>query len=165
MKHKKLIWTILSKVIGVILFVLAVIIANYLIPIINSEVYTQVINVLNANLIFLIVIMIFFMLKDIFEILPFPFNIPYPIFNAIATVFFIYFVFSILKYINITPEVTTVIKLLEFIVYPLVFLIIIILGYIDIFSPKKKVRLKKPTRLKPKKVEKKKVKRKVKKKK
>ena len=171
--NKRVLRRLFSKLIGIILFILFVIIANYLIAFINEPLFTVIVETLNDSLLILILLSFLYLGKEIFEILEFPYNIPYPIFSAAASVLLLYFLFSLLESINMNPEITEAILLVKYISYLLVIVVVLIVGYLDIISrsrPLPEFKREKPKKVikkvkKPKKKAKKKQKKKVKKKK
>ncbi|MBT3984927.1 hypothetical protein HOD38_03305 [archaeon] len=170
--HKLVLRRLFSKLIGIILFILFVIIANYLITYINEPLFTIIVETLNDSLLILVLLSFLYLGKEIFEILEFPYNIPYPIFSAAASVLLMYFLFSLLESINMNPEITEVILLVKYLAYLLVIVIVLAVGYTDILSrrrPLPKLKREEPKKVvkkaKKKKVAKKKTKKKTKKKK
>jgi hypothetical protein len=148
---KKLILTTLfRKSLGIIIFLLAVLIANYLTTIFPDPIFLQIMSIINANLLIIIVIALFYLVKDMLEILPFPFNLLYPIANVIASVILIYFIFELLLLINIMPALTSTLLLVKYVLYVLVGIIVLIVGYWDIFSKRekfKKIKVKQKKKL------------------
>ena len=107
-------------------------------------------SIINANLLIIIVIALFYLVKDMLEILPFPFNLLYPIANVIASVILIYFIFELLLLINIMPALTSTLLLVKYVLYVLVGIIVLIVGYWDIFSKRekfKKIKVKQKKKL------------------
>jgi hypothetical protein len=127
----------LSRVIGFGVFILLLIIANLLIPYISNEKFSSVVLFLNENVFFIIVFTLLMLIGEMFMALSFPFNLPAPLFNAVGGIFMVTFIFNLLIFLS------TIIKELEAVRIPfeifsvlassLVFILIIIFGYIHIF--------------------------------
>jgi len=151
---KKLILnTLFRKSLGIIIFLLAVLIANYLTTIFPDPIFIQIMGIINANLLIIILISLFYLAKDMLEILPYPFNLLYPIANVIASIILIYLIFEILFLINIVPDLTPTLLLVRNVLYVLVGIIVLIVGYWDIFSKRrreqepKKIKVKRKKKL------------------
>jgi amino acid transporter len=133
MNNKTVLGVTLSRLIGLILFLILFAIASILQ--IDNLTYIQVINFLSVNLWIIIILSIFFYIGELFFVFKFPFNLPGPIFNAIGGVLLVGFFFRMFYFIgNILMEESFYpFKNLEPLIYFLVFAIVIIAGYIFIF--------------------------------
>ena len=123
----------LSRLIGLAIFLILLIIANILY--IPNSIYSQVINFLNNNLGVIILISVLLYLGELFFIFAFPFNLPAPIFNAFGGVFLIVFLFRIFYLIGnmINNPWFFSFDYLKSGIYLLIFFLIIIFGYVNIF--------------------------------
>jgi len=135
-KHKSIIWILLSRLIGIIVFLIIVFVANILAISMDNLLFNQSVNFLNSNIVLIIIISIIFLIGELFDALIFPFNLPAPLFNAIGSVFLVSFIFRVFMLVDLIIEenVFRIISGFSFFVYPLVFLIVLISGYIAIFS-------------------------------
>ena len=146
MKNKTVLGITLSKLIGLVLFLLILGILNYIQ--FDSLINLQVVNLLNQNLGIIIIFSILFYLGELFSVFTFPFNIPSPLFNALGGIFLTGFIFRIFYMIGyvLNQDMFFVFKYLEPLAVTLVFLIVIISGYIKIvldLIPKDKIEKKK----------------------
>jgi hypothetical protein len=125
---------ILSKIIGFLVFLVLLAIANILIPSINSEIYTGIVYFFNLSIFLIFVITVVGMINDILWRFYFPFNILAPISAAFLSMYLITFLYSIWDFINLYIESNTlssiVIPLRE--IYLVVFILILFLGYLTI---------------------------------
>jgi len=131
---KKILRTVLFGLSGLLIFLILVGIANILIPIINNSFYTSNIEFMNQNLWIIITFSILFIAGDVFRILKFPFNIPYPLFNSIAaimlTALFVNafsWVWELIFFDLLSVDLSVVW------VYILVFVLVMVTGYYNIF--------------------------------
>lgn len=127
-----------SRLIGFLIFILLIGILNILIPYVNNSTFTSVIGFLNQNIWIIILFSLLMAGGELFSVLVFPFNLPYPLFNAIGSIFLIRFLFNILSFVNsqlvnvTIPEVRITLKQLFTIIAAIVFLIVLISGYVKI---------------------------------
>ena len=136
MPNKKSVLGILfSKLSGILVFLIGLAIANILNYYISNNVYHFVVNFFNINLGLIILISIILFLGELFKILFFPFNLPAPFFNAVGGVFIVTFILRIINFLEIIINIE-LIKYVLFLIpfaYLLVFIIVLIVGYIKIF--------------------------------
>jgi hypothetical protein len=135
--HKKSIFSvIISKVAGLVLFILMVWLANYLVPFINSVMYVKIVHFVNNNFSYMIAMSVIFGVGEIFFALPFPVNLPAPLFSSIASLFLVAFIGRILGFAQsiANVDITDAFTIFSFIIYPVVFFAVFIGGYITIFA-------------------------------
>ncbi len=149
-KKQNAAWITISKIGGLLLFLILLGIANNLIDTISNKIFFQVIHYLNLNLNIIIVFSIIFLLSEIFATFMFPLNLPYPIINAFGSILLVKFIIRILTQITTTQSFQIIINNQLKIAF-LVATIVLIIGYINIFTPSKKStekinkKLKQPT--------------------
>jgi hypothetical protein len=107
-------------------------IANHII----SPLFAAFTDFLYANLVLIIVFSLLFMIAEVFETFPFPLNLPFPALNAFASVLLVLFLIRMLEFVDVyfSLGIPSVIAILELILYPLVFVIVIVTGYLSIFA-------------------------------
>jgi amino acid transporter len=132
MGKKTILSITLSSLIGLVLFLLILGILNFIK--FDSLVNLQIVAFLNQSLGIIITLSILFYLGELFSIFIFPLNIPYPLFNALGSIYLVEFIFQIIYMIGQVSNIGTFFKfqLLEHIVIVIVFVIVIIVGYIKI---------------------------------
>jgi len=146
MKNKTVLSITLSRLIGLVVFLLILGLLN-LIPF-NSLINLQVVHLLNQNLGIIIIFSVLFYLGELFFVFRFPLNIPAPIFNAMGGIILVGFIFQMLNMAGevLSLDIFIAFKFLEHLASSLVFLMVIIFGYIKIFidlKPKNKQEKKK----------------------
>lgn len=143
---KGLMHEIITRVIGFLIFLVLLGIANVLAYYIKNEIFLSVVGFLNANIWLIIIFSVIFLIGEIFGYLMFPLNIPSPLFNAVGGALLIQFVFKLLKFIlnatNIKIDLGISLAEIENIIIIIVFIIVLVVGYvhiiIDATKPKKK---------------------------
>ena len=135
MARKSVFSVILSKIFGFLFFLLMVYVANLLTQYIDSEIYTEILHFINRNFTFLVITSLILMLGEIFFAIYFPFNLPAPLFSSIGSIMIVTFIGKIFLLVDsFTGEnIYLIFRILSYVVYPLVFLIVLIGGYISIF--------------------------------
>ena len=136
-----------SKIIAVIAFLILVWLANLVEGFINNGLYSSIVGFMNFNIILIIIIALVFFIGDAFDIVGFPFNFPAPLFNAVGGMFLTVFIFRVLALVNgfIAGNPLEIILSIAPVVYVLVFTIVLIGGYLRIFSrARRRHRRKKP---------------------
>lgn len=123
-----------TRMIGIICFLIIVVLANILTYYLASPVYHYGVNFVNEHFWLLFLISIILFIADIFGTFPFPLNLPAPIIRAFGSVFCIAFVLSVFQWVDLYFRTTLYqfFWVLAFLVVPLVFLIVLATGYFDI---------------------------------
>lgn len=127
-------WVFVSRMTGIICFLIVVVLANILTYYVESPVYHSGVTFLNENFWLLLLISIILLVADLFGAFPFPLNLPAPIIRAFGSVFCIAFVLSVFQWVDLYFRTTLYqfFWVLAFLVVPLVFLIVLATGYFDI---------------------------------
>jgi len=133
-RNKSLGWVFISRMTGIICFLIVVVLANILTYYVVNQVYHSGVTFVNENFWLLLLIAIILMIADLFGAFPFPLNLPAPIVKAIGSVFCIAFFLRLLMWVD-TINSTNLYQafwLISFLVIPLVFLIVLATGYFEI---------------------------------
>jgi hypothetical protein len=127
---------VFGKVMGFLFFLFLLYIANVLAVYIESPAYLGILNFINNNLVLLIVMSVVFLVGSIFDVLIFPFNLSAPIFNSIGAVLVVIFIHRMFLLLDTVTgqNISIVFTVLSFLIYPLVFLFVLVGGYISIFA-------------------------------
>jgi len=137
------------SLLGLVVFLVLLGIANLLSLIIKNEVFVGVVDFLNVNIMLIIIIMIIFFIGDVFWSFIFPFNLPAPIISAISSIFVVVFLYKLFSLIAgfIGLDLTGISQTLIYIIYNLIFWIVLISGYLYIISKRPKTHRKVEKRL------------------
>jgi len=121
---------IFSRIIGFIIFLILLAIANLLIPSINNNVYSDIVNFFNLNLILLLILTFIGLVNEIFWSFYFPFNIIAPITGSILSIYIITFIHHVYDFLEVYFIQNIVLPWQE--IQIIVFWIVLITGYIII---------------------------------
>ncbi len=129
---------LVSRLTGIILFLILIGVLNVFADVyVGNPVFLRVVAFLNANVGFLILIAVIFLLGDLFCTLVFPLNLPGPIFGALGAVFVVAFIFRVFMLASDMTgiEVFRIFSgTLAHLIYVLVFAAVLIGDYISLFS-------------------------------
>jgi hypothetical protein len=133
-KQHSLGWVFVSRMIGILCFLIVVVLANILTYYVNSPLYHSGVAFLDLNFWLLLLIAIIIFVADIFGAFPFPLNLPAPVIKAIGSVFIIAFVLRIFEWVDTTTgnNIYHYFWLLSFVIVPIVFIIVLLAGYYEI---------------------------------
>jgi hypothetical protein len=132
--RKPLSWIFLSRMIGIIIFLIIVVLANLLTHYVTNSFYNSGIALLNDNIWLLVIIAIVWLVADIFGVFAFPLNLPSPIIRAIGSVFFIVFILRVVQWGDTIAgsNFFNPFSLISVIIVPFVFVIVLASGYYHI---------------------------------
>lgn len=129
---------LVSRVIGIVVFLIVLGILNILAgAYVQAPIFLQVVEFLNANLGLLILISVIFLVGDLFGTLPLPLNLPGPIFCAFGAVLLVIFIVRLFLLVGEIAGVgffSVLEGALSLPVYLLVFIVVLIAGYIGLFT-------------------------------
>lgn len=127
-------WVFVTRMIGIISFLIIVVLANILKFYLANPVYQSGVGLLNANFWLLLIIGIIIFVADIFTAFPFPLDLPSPIIRAIGSVFIIAFILRVFEWVDVVTgsSLYQFFWFLSFVVVPLVFLLVLVNGYFEI---------------------------------
>ena len=127
-------WVFVTRMIGIISFLIIVVLANILTYYVASPVFYSGVGLLNANFWLLLLIGIIIFIGDIFTAFPFPLDLPAPVIRAIGSVFIIAFVLRVFEWVDrlAGSNIYQFFWFLSFVVVPIVFLLVLLSGYYEI---------------------------------
>jgi len=133
-RDKSLSWVFVSRMTGIICFLIVVVLANILKEFIRNPTLLSGIEFLNTNFWLLLVIGIIIFVADIFAAFPFPLNLPFPVIKAVGSVFIVAFVLRIFEWVDLITanNLYHYFWLLSFVIVPLVFILVLVTGYFEI---------------------------------
>lgn len=135
-RKKPLSWIFVSRMIGIISFLIIVVLANLLTHYVSNSFYDSFVTFLNENFWLLIIIAVILLVGDIFGVFAFPLNLPAPVFKAIGSVFIIFFLLRSIQWVDIVASTnfSAPFLLVLFLLVPLVFLVVLFSGYYTILQ-------------------------------
>jgi hypothetical protein len=127
---------IVYGLIGIVIFLIALVVLKVIANHILSPFFTVFVDFLFANIVLVIIFSVLFMLGEVFEAMDYPLNLPFPLFKAVGSVLLVAFIIRVLEFFGTYLMLGTgsAILVLKVILYPLMFLIVLISGYVSIFT-------------------------------
>jgi hypothetical protein len=127
-------WVFVSKMIGIICLLIVIVLANILTYYIPNPLFHAGVSFVNENFWLLVLIAVVMFVGAIFRAFPFPLNLPAPIIRAIGSVFVIAFILKVFQWVDSVTGTTlyTMFWFLSFLIVPLVFLLVLACGYLEI---------------------------------
>lgn len=127
---------LLSGLIGIIIFLAILIIFRYIADHSSSALFSGFVNLLYANVPLIILFSLLFMFADIFATFPHPLNLPFPVFSAFGSVLMVSFILHIIEFIDAfyALGISPAFPIVKLILYPLTFIVVLVTGYLSIFS-------------------------------
>lgn len=132
---KSFLEVLISRLIALVVFLALLASLNVLSLFFPNSIFINIVDFFNENLILLLIITLVFFISELFSVLYFPFNMPSPLFNAIGSLFVMNFLYNMFYFVDSMSSlgVFSFIGDILFLLYPLIFLIILIVGYIKAF--------------------------------
>ena len=127
---------LISGLIGILFFLIFLVILGYIADHVSWPLLSGFVDLLYANAALIIIFSVLFMIGEIFAAIRFPFNLPFPLFNAVASVLLVSFILAIMAFIDIiyTLGIGPTLQFVKLILYPLTFIVVLITGYLSIYS-------------------------------
>jgi hypothetical protein len=134
--RKSIIWSVFSLLIGVVAFLALVTALTLLEPSLQNPHFSSLVRLLQDNFLYLLIVFLLLMTGHIFDRFTFPFNLPAPLFNAIASVFLVLIMFNIFVWVDVLigTNIFPRFEVLRILIYLLAFLIVFTGGYFKIFG-------------------------------
>ncbi len=146
MREKSISNIIISEIVGFIIFVILLTIAFVLMDYIKNPVYIETVTFFLNNLGLAITILVITIITKIFWKFNFPFNVPAPIFGAVLGIYITTYAYNLWELME--SLMNTGISIPINLIYAIVFWIVILTGYINIFSMKKRKEIQKKLEIK-----------------
>ncbi|MDD1718850.1 MAG: hypothetical protein LUQ25_02205 [Methanoregulaceae archaeon] len=134
-KERSVTWILLSGLGGIVIFLLLLALLQYVSFHSGSAFLSEFVTFLFENAPLIVFMGVMFMLADIFRAFSFPASLPGPLFSALGAVFLVAFLLHIMEFIGATYDITLFqpLKAIEFILFPVIFIIAVIAGYATLF--------------------------------
>ena len=128
---KALIWGI----IGILIFLVGLVILRFIAQHTSWPLFDGFVDLLFAHAALIIFFSILFTIGEIFAAFSFPFNLPFPAFNAVAGVLLVSFLISLLMYVNdfYAIGIGHALGVVRLFLLPLTLIIVLVAGYLSIF--------------------------------
>ena len=124
---KGMIRKVVERTFGFLIFLILLAVANYLTIYIHNYYFVSIIGFLVYNLVLSFIIFIVGVFSDVFWRLKFPLNLLAPFITAISSLLILTYIFRMWNLLNTFVATNAVIP--EYLVYSLVFILTILIGY------------------------------------
>jgi len=120
---------------GILLFLVALVILRFIAQHTSWPLFDGFVDLLFAHAALIIFFSILFTIGKIFAAFSFPFNLPFPVFNAVASVLLVSFLISLLIYVNdfYSIGIGHALGVVRLFLLPLTLIIVLVAGYLSIF--------------------------------
>jgi len=132
---------ILRRVVGFVIFLVILAVANALIPSFGNSLYSGIVLFFDANILLFFVMMLIGLINDLFWSFPLPFSLIAPLTSTVLSILIVAFVFRVFDFLG--SYVPIPFSLPVYIVYPLVAAIVFVSGYLTIIFREEQPREKK----------------------
>jgi hypothetical protein len=127
---------LVNRLIGFLVFLALIIVLNILVEYTTVVLFTDFVEFLNSHFVFICWIAFFLVLGEIFILMRYPFNVPYPLFNSTGALLIVYFFADffmlLMSYSPSVPDFPF--NTIFFIAGILVFFIVLTVGYYKVFK-------------------------------
>src|SRR5512139_643174 len=89
---------LINGLIGIIIFLIVLVVFRYIADHISWPLFSGFVDLLYANAVLIIIFSVLFMFGNIFATFVFPFNLPFPLFNAVASVLLVSFIIRLMGF-------------------------------------------------------------------
>ena len=136
MELKNILTIVFKRAISFLIFIILLFCMRFLIPLANNGFFTAIVSFLEGSIWVLFMATLFLMLGELFDELLFPLNLPAPILSAAGSLFVLSFIFGLFSLISQLTDSSFLLNIQPFysLIYLIVFLLVLITGYLDIFS-------------------------------
>lgn len=126
---------LVSGLFGIFVFLIVLVVFRYIAAHTSWPLFRGFVDLLWAYAPLIILFSVLFMIGEIFAAFPFPFNLPFPIFDAAGSVLLISFLLAVLKYVDghFSTGISPALDAIALFLLPLVLIIVLIGGYVWIF--------------------------------
>lgn len=125
---------LISGLIGIVFFLLVLWLLRFIADRASIAFFSAFVDFLVASAPLIILFSVIFAIGDLFAAFPFPFHLLFPIFSATGSVLLASFLMGLILFLNryFAMGISPAIELLKLILYPLVFIVVLIAGYLSI---------------------------------
>jgi len=131
---------------GFLIFLIILGALNLINMFVKQLIFNEMVIFLNQSIIWIVLFALLFLFGEIFKIMDFPYNLPWPLLDAVGSLFLITFIFNVIFFVNrfvLIPQVINF-NMLYILIASLTFILVVLVGYIKLlmdssYSKKRKV--------------------------
>ena len=135
---KSIPWIIVSRLSGLVVFFILLFLLNAMKSVIQNRIFGEITDFLSqpGTIWLLVLITVLLLFGDLFSALPVPLSLPAPLIYALGGVFLVSFFFRLLYLVDQLTVTTnfSILRPIAPLVYTVLFLLILIFGYVEFFS-------------------------------
>lgn len=133
---KTVVWIIFLRLLGLALFLVLLFMLNILNPLIDYLLLDRIVHFLNTNVDLIVYMTFIFLFGELFMMSSLPLNLPGPLLNAAGSLLAVTFVLRVFELVDsfIGNNIFQIFNQFSFLIYPLVFIIVLLAGYATIFT-------------------------------
>jgi len=134
--ERSIVWIVFSRLVGLLCFLVILYLLDYLKAYIDSGLYRKAVDFLKDNVVLIVSMAVIYAAGEVFGSLMFPLDLPAPVLDAVASIFLVEFVFRVLAFIGLVTGESAFRVFLGFkpFVYLIVFVLVLVGGYLMIFG-------------------------------
>lgn len=127
---------LVSGLLGILVFLIVLVVFRYVATHTAWPLFDGFVDLLFAYAPLIVLFSVLFMVGEIFAAFSFPFNLPFPLFNAAGSVLLVSFLLGVLNYVDgyFSIGISPVLDVIALFLLPLVIIIVLIAGYVSIFA-------------------------------
>lgn len=127
---------LVSGLLGILVFLIVLVVFRYVATHTSWPLFEGFVDLLFAYAPLIVLFSVLFMVGEIFAVFPFPFNLPFPLFNAVGSVLLVSFLLAVLKYVDdyFSTGISPALDIIALFLLPFVIIIVLIAGYVSIFA-------------------------------
>lgn len=120
---------------GILVFLVVLVLLRFIAEHTRWPLFDGIVGLLYANAPLLVFISVLFMIGEIFAVFDFPFNLPFPIFNAIGGVLLVSFLITFLKFFDayFAVGISGALDVVQVFLLPLTLIVVLIAGYLTVY--------------------------------
>lgn len=130
---------IISRLISIAVFLLIIWLMNFMVKFTDNAMVRMIVGFVNETMWLLILMSVLFGLGEVFFAMRFPLNLPGPLFNGVAALLLVSFIYDMFVLIDrlVNIQFLTHFRWLMIVAYPLVFILVVVIGYMVLLNGNK----------------------------
>jgi hypothetical protein len=137
--HKTPLRALVSGLFEILIFLIVLVVFRFVSNHTSWPLFSGFVDLLFANAPIILIFSVMFMIGEILAAFSFPFNLLFPIFNAVGSVLLVSFLITVLKFLDAyyAIGIAYALNVMQLFLLPLTLLVVLIAGYLSIFIQSK----------------------------
>lgn len=126
---------LISGLFGILVFLVVLVLLRFIAEHTRWPLFDGIVEFLFANAALLVFISVLFMTGEVFAVFDFPLNLPFPVFNAIASVLLVSFLIAFLQFFDAyyAIGISGILDVVQVFLLPLTLIAVLIAGYLTVY--------------------------------